>query len=753
MSARAGGGAEIGVRAGAGTGGSPSGGSAGPTLVILAAGRSTRFGRAKQLEPVGPGGASLPEYAVHDALLAGFGRFVFVVRESQRDDFAARLEPLRSAGVAVSLVCQRLAHADLVPLPPPGRVRPWGTGFAVLAAAAALPRRAPFAVCNADDFYGRAAYRSLAQALAAPPPGVGVLAVTYPLSDTLSDFGGVSRGLCETKPDGTLLRMTEGLDLRRERDVPPAGSPVVGRTASGAPLRVAADSHVCMGLWGFLPDIPPLLEERFRAFLATDPGADDEFYLSEAVSDLAAAGRAGCGLLPTGEGWMGLTFPGDRADTAAALRRLTAAGTYPADLWARPARPEPTRRTGAPSVDPPQPPSDGNPEARSHLRPARVRGTAIAPGRINLIGEHIDYCGLSVLPMALDRNIRLDFEVLPRPTVELDGDDDHGPFAFRLDQPLDPAPQGHWSNYVRAAAKGLLDHGVRLSRGIAGRVAGTIPVAEGLSSSSALVVASALALLRANETEVETLELATLLARAERYVGVRGGGMDQAASLCGARRHALRIDFRPLRVTPVPVPEGWRWVVASSLARAEKAGGAREAYNERRAQCAEALTRLGLSSYPEVVEAGFADEAGFAATLAEACRSLPSTLWRRFRHVATEGRRVTEAETALRRDDMAAFGKLMNASHTSLRDDFGVSTPALDEIVEIAHEAGAAGARLTGAGFGGCAIALCREDQAEEILAALRDRFYAPRGGVGDAALFVATASDGATVACERGNS
>ena len=764
MSARAGGGAEIGVGAGAGTGGSPSGGSAGPTLVILAAGRSTRFGRAKQLEPVGPGGASLPEYAVHDARRAGFGRFVFVVRESQRDEFEARLEPLRTAGVAVSLVCQRLAHADLVPLPPSGRARPWGTGFAVLAAAAALPRRAPFAVCNADDFYGRAAYRNLAQALAAPPPGVGVLAVTYPLSDTLSDFGGVSRGLCETKPDGTLLRMTEGLDLRRERSGSPSGSgrterdvvgsAVVGRTASGAPLRVAAGSHVCMGLWGFLPDIPPLLEERFRAFLATDPGADEEFYLSEAVSDLAAAGRAGCGLLRTGEGWMGLTFSGDRAATVATLQRLTAAGTYPAELWAQPARPEPGRRTGAPSVHPRQLPSDGKPDAPSARPPqARVRGVAVAPGRINLIGEHIDYCGLSVLPMALDRNIRLDFEVLPRPTVELDGDADHGPFAFRLDRPIEPAPQGHWSNYVRAAAKGLLDHGVTLSRGIAGRVAGTVPVAEGLSSSSALVVAAALALLRASDTDVETLELAALLARAERYVGVRGGGMDQAASLCGASGHALRIDFRPLRVTPVPVPDGWRWIVASSLARAEKAGGAREAYNERRAQCTEALTRLGLSSYPEVVETGFADEAGFAATLDEARRSLPSTLWRRFRHVATEGRRVTEAETALRRDDMAAFGALMNASHASLRDDFGVSTSALDEIVEIALEAGAAGARLTGAGFGGCAIALCREDQAEEILAALRERFYSPRGGVGDAALFVATASDGATVACERGSS
>ena len=707
-----------------------------PTLVILAAGRSTRFGRAKQLEPVGPGGASLLEYAIHDALLAGFGRFVLVVRESQRDEFEARLEPLRAAGVALSFACQRLAHADLAPLPPPGRVRPWGTGFAVLAAADALPRQAPFAVCNADDFYGRAAYESLAQALADPPPEVRAFTVTYPLADTLSDFGGVSRGLCEADPDGTLRRMTEGLDLRLERGEPRTGSggrphvagpAVVGRTAAGTPIRAEPDSRVCMGLWGFFPEILPLLEERFRAFLAASPGTDEEFYLSETVSDLVEAGRARCGLLPTGEGWMGITFPGDRAEVAASLRELTAAGSYPTDLRTPPTGAEPARRAPSPS---------------GHSPRAPCRGVAIAPGRINLIGEHLDYNGLPVLPMALDRNIRLDFEVLRQPAVELDGDADHGPFAFRLDRPIEAAPQGHWSNYVRAAAKGLLDHGVDLKRGIGGTVTGTVPVAEGLSSSSALVVASALALLHANDTHVGALELAELLARAERYVGVQGGGMDQAASLCGAKRHALRIDFEPLRVKPIPIPAGWRWVVASSLARAEKSGAARESYNERRAQCSEALERLGRASWLEVVEA---DEADLASILAGARQALPSTLWRRFRHVATEGRRVFEAEAALRRDDMTAFGRLMTASHASLRDDFGVSTAALDEIVEIALDAGAAGARLTGAGFGGCAIALCRENQAERVMAALRERFYASRGGAGGA-LFVAAASDGATV-------
>ncbi|WP_419939866.1 galactokinase [Candidatus Palauibacter sp.] len=724
----------------------------GPTLVILAAGRSTRFGRPKQLEPVGPRGASLLEYAVYDAQRAGFGRFVLVVRESQRDEFEARLAPLQTAGVALSFACQRLAHADLVPLPPLGRVRPWGTGFAVLAAGAALPRRGAFAVCNADDFYGRSAYESLVRALAAPPPGVRAFAVTYPLADTLSDFGGVSRGLCEAAPDGTLRRMTEGLDLRLERavprigpggrpsvmeptaapEIPAAGQAVVGRTAAGRPIRADADSRVCMGLWGFFPEVLPPLAERFRAFLASSPGADDEFYLSETVSDLVTSEQTSLGLLPTGEGWMGVTFPGDREDVAASLRRLTAAGAYPEDLQAKPARTETAPRAQNPSDRPPRAPR------------APSRGVAIAPGRINLIGEHLDYNGLPVLPMALDQHIRVDFEVLRQPAVELDGDADHGPFAFPLDRPIEPAPQGHWSNYVRAAAKGLLDHGLELRRGIGGTVTGTVPVAEGLSSSSALVVASALALLHANEKRVEVLELAALLASAERFVGVQGGGMDQAASLCGAERHALRIDFEPLRVTPVAVPAGWRWVVASSLVRAEKSGAARESYNERRTQCAEALERLGRASWLDVVEA---DDAEFESILAAARRSLSPTLWRRFRHVATEGRRVMEAEAALLEADMPAFGRLMNASHASLRDDFGVSTPALDEIVDVALDAGAAGARLTGAGFGGCAIALCPASQAERVMAALREHFYASRGGAGRA-LFVAAASDGATVTC-----
>ena len=403
---------------------------------------------------------------------------------------------------------------------------------------------------------------------------------------------------------------------------------------------------------------------------------------------------------------------------------------------------------------------------------------AIAPGRVNLIGEHTDYNGLPVLPIAIDRDIRVAFRVTDEPVVRLDSPSARfAPFEFRLDRPIKAADQGDWSNYVRAAARGLLEHGVRLERGVEGTVTGSVPIASGLSSSSALVVASALALLKANGVEVGRdagpapalwrLELAALMARAERFVGLEGGGMDQAACLHGLEGHALRIHFDPLRVTPVAVPEGWRWVVASSLVRAEKSGGAREAYNERARQCREALAvvrdvvgverdaagervaGLGRSegerasrSGPNEVTRWTTDAAPRAPTyrdlvaandldglLRHARHALTPVLFRRFRHVVTEGHRVALAERAMRDGDLHRFGDLMVRSHESLRDDYEVSTGELDALVAVALEAGAVGARLTGAGFGGCAVALCDEFTVKPVMEALAARFYEPRLG------------------------
>ena len=302
------------------------------TLVILAAGRSTRFGRLKQLAPIGPGGEALLDYALYDAALAGFTRFLLVIQETLRPDFEAHLRDAADR-LDIRYAHQRMVHPGLVDDPLPGRTRPWGTGFAVLTAGERVD--GSFAVCNADDFYGRGAYAALAEAMAdaadpaaaRDPAPTRAFAVGYPLEATLSESGGVSRGLCEIDQAGALQRLTEGLELRRE------GDRVVGRDVAGRPLVVPVQTPVCTNLWGFQPGILPPLRDLFAAFLASGPGLDREFYLSEAMNDLIAAGRMHCTVLPTRELWLGVTFPGDHAGVAQSLRSLVDSGVYPMRLW------------------------------------------------------------------------------------------------------------------------------------------------------------------------------------------------------------------------------------------------------------------------------------------------------------------------------------------------------------------------------------------------------------------------------------
>ena len=376
------------------------------TLVILAAGRSTRFGRLKQFAPIGPGGEALLDYALYDAALAGFTRFLLVVQETLRPDFEAHLRGA-AAHLDIRYAYQRMVHPGLVDEAPPGRVRPWGTGHAVLAAGEQVD--GPFAICNADDFYGRRAYRALTEAIgdhhatlahearnteessvnitdcdvnmtssgdgepnsrsapgespsapvdsrsgpardagvdAAPgrsAPGTGgisptqAIAIGYPLEVTLSESGGVSRGLCEVDETGALQRLTEGLELRRAGDR--KGDRAVGHDSAGRPLDVSVQTPVCTNLWGFQPDILPSLRDLFAAFLASEPGLDREFYLSEAINDLITAGRTHCTVLPTREQWLGVTFPGDHAGVAESLRGLVDSGVYPMRLWDAPGQP------------------------------------------------------------------------------------------------------------------------------------------------------------------------------------------------------------------------------------------------------------------------------------------------------------------------------------------------------------------------------------------------------------------------------
>lgn len=378
-----------------------------------------------------------------------------------------------------------------------------------------------------------------------------------------------------------------------------------------------------------------------------------------------------------------------------------------------------------------------------------------APGRVNLIGEHTDYNGLPVLPMALQRDVRIALRPRDDGRVRLQNlAQEFEPVEFEVGPGIPESPPGHWGNYAKAPADELARR-FAIWKGMDGVVTSDVPVASGLSSSSALVNAVGLALAHINDAVTEPVKLAAVMADAERYTGTRGGGMDQAVSLGAREGYATRIRFAPLRFRHVPVPADWRFVVADTGVRVEKSGAAQGRYNRRRSECEEALEVVadrvvarGMASrrprsYPELLRAILVDG---ALDVGEA--ALSGNLLKRYRHVVTEAGRVEAAVDAFIVADHMEFGMLMDASHGSLRSDFNVSSAELDELVALAKEGGAAGARLTGAGFGGCIVALASVGTVEGVMEAIRDGYHRYRGfpseEMGDC-VFVARPSGGAT--------
>jgi N-acetylgalactosamine kinase len=426
---------------------------------------------------------------------------------------------------------------------------------------------------------------------------------------------------------------------------------------------------------------------------------------------------------------------------------------------------------------------DRDERARAEALAAKVRASnpgakvfaVRAPGRVNLIGEHTDYSNLPVMPIAIDRSTIIVAAPRDDSIVELRNLDPAFPARqFQLEPSIPPYSTGDWANYVKAGFQGVIDHfgkhGVAIDklRGATMIVDGRVPPAAGLSSSAALTVSSALALMAVNNLSQEALETAQMVARSEWYVGTRAGGMDQAASMLGQRDHALLIHFDPLRVAPVKMPPGAAIVVADSLEIADKSGEVREEYNRRVVECAiaarilgrarglenvrvlgDAVRRLGKWSAIDLVET-LAKNAPERVSIAQASNLLnvdeeslrveilgqgaqrilidetcPLEILRRARHVLTETERVNLAADALASGRLEEMGALMDASHRSLRDDFGASTARLDAMVKCARAGGALGARLTGAGFGGCIIALARESGAAAVLDRLEKDYYA----------------------------
>ena len=372
-----------------------------------------------------------------------------------------------------------------------------------------------------------------------------------------------------------------------------------------------------------------------------------------------------------------------------------------------------------------------------------------SPGRVNLIGEHIDYCGLPVFPMAVNRAVWLMARPRPDAQVRVVNDDRSlGSREFEVGAKIPPFDTGDWGNYLKAAAQALYSRYDAL-HGMDAALCSTLPMASGLSSSSALLIAALLALLHANGHEVPG-DLASLAMRAERYVGTKSGGMDQAIILGAEAGHAALVEFDPLILHQHPVPGTWRFVAAFSTVPAPKSGSAKGGYNNLTERAREALPlmldHLGLprttswTALTGMMPANELVEHGIAA--------LPGHILPNFRHIVTENARVRAAVEAMEQGRIGDFGALMNASHQSLRDDLGVSTPDLDQAVDICRRAGAAGARLTGAGFGGSIVALCDSTRAAAVREALRTDYYQPRGAAGtaDEHCFVAEPEAGAGV-------
>ena len=323
-----------------------------------------------------------------------------------------------------------------------------------------------------------------------------------------------------------------------------------------------------------------------------------------------------------------------------------------------------------------------------------------APCRVNLIGEHTDYNDGFVLPAAINHQIIIAASPRMDDRVVIDSLDFGAEVAFSLNGITHDDHQP-WSNYERGVAWALLQEGYALS-GLNAVIAGVAPIGAGLSSSAAVCVATAHSYRVLQQLPLDDVSLALLCQRAENeFVGVNCGIMDQFIITLGKADHALLIDCRDLSHKLVPIPVRASVLITNSLVRRELVSSA---YNERRAQCEEGASLLGISSLREI------DVPTFKAKAA----GLPDTIGRRCRHVVYENQRVLDAVETLERGDLYAFGQLMNQSHVSLRDDYEVSCQELDVLVEAAWQTvGVYGSRMTGAGFGGCTVSILRPDAAE----------------------------------------
>lgn len=365
-----------------------------------------------------------------------------------------------------------------------------------------------------------------------------------------------------------------------------------------------------------------------------------------------------------------------------------------------------------------------------------------APGRVNLLGEHVDYNNGPVLPAAVDRAVHLAASPAADGRLDLVALDLGKRVVLRLADldrkvDLDGKPLPSWALYPAGVAWAIRQSGFPVS-GLQAVYSSDVPIGAGLSSSAAVEVGFAAVWQSLDGWNASRLELAQLCQRAENaYVGVSCGLMDQFASACGVADHALYFDTRSLEYTTAPLPPGTSLIIADSGVRRSLANSA---YNERRAACEQAVTILRefLPNIQSLRDVSPTEFAGFSDRL-------PPTIRKRAEHVVKEIARVESALRALRRQDEQAFGALMYAGHASLRDLYEVSTPELDTLVQITRQLpGTIGARLTGAGFGGCTVNLVHSGQAEQFMDGLRSEYEQRTGR--QAQVYLCQASAGVNV-------
>ena len=303
-----------------------------PILVVMAAGMGSRYGGLKQIDPVGSHGEAILDYSLYDAHEAGFETAVIIIKKAIEKDFMETVGArLKHCPMEIRYAYQELEKVPEGYAVPAGRVKPWGTSHAILCAKDAIGD-APFAVVNSDDYYGKAAYRTIYQALCHARDGekYDYCMVGYHLGNTVTENGSVSRGICQTDEQGYLVSVTERTRIEKYESG-------IHFTEDGVNWTdVPADTIVSMNMWGFTPSFLTEVEERFPVFLEkTVPQnpAKAEFFLPATVSDLLSEGKTAVRVLRSGDKWYGVTYAADKARVVEAIRNMTAQGLYPDGLW------------------------------------------------------------------------------------------------------------------------------------------------------------------------------------------------------------------------------------------------------------------------------------------------------------------------------------------------------------------------------------------------------------------------------------